>query len=302
MPLAPAVPDDRHIIDVLIEERAARLMARPALWRVLKPAIYPLLGYRHAIRVTDEVADMGGLDVFRYLADQIRMDVQIDGLAHVPRAGGAIVMPNHPSGIADGIAVFDALRKVREDLIFFANRDAIRAVPGLADVIIPVEWVDVKRTHERRKETVRSMIRAFREERLVVIFPSGRLAQPTLGGLKERPWQPTAMNLAVKYALPVIPMHVRAHNSWLYYVFYAIHHELRDITLFRELFNKTGQPYRITLGEPFHTATALPHFDDDLDALTEALRRFVAERMPAGERKFLEHAARSVSAGRPVNR
>ncbi|MGE0625368.1 MAG: 1-acyl-sn-glycerol-3-phosphate acyltransferase [Pseudomonadales bacterium] len=290
---APERADDRHIIDVLIEERAAALMARPALWRLLKPTIYPLLGYRHAIRVTDEVARMSGLDVFRYLSDQIRMDVQADGLTHVPRTGGAIVMPNHPSGIADGIAVFDALRSVREDLIFFANRDAIRAVPGLADLIIPVEWVDVKRTHERRKETVRSMIRAFREERLVVIFPSGRLAQPTLGGLKERPWQPTAMNLAVKYDLPVIPMHVQARNSWLYYVFYAIHHELRDMTLFRELFNKTGQPYRITLGEPFQAADALPHFEDDLDALTDALRRFVAERMPTGERRFLEHASRT---------
>lgn len=284
--------DDRHIIDVLIEERAARLMARPALWRVLKPTIYPLLGYRHAIRVTDEVAHMNGLDVFRYLSDQIRMDVQADGLAHVPRTGGAIIMPNHPSGIADGIAVFDALKTVREDLIFFANRDAIRAVPGLADVIIPVEWVDVKRTHERRRETVRSMVRAFREERLVVIFPSGRLAQPTLGGLKERPWQPTAMNLAVKYEMPVIPMHLRARNSWLYYLFYAIHHELRDMTLFRELFNKTGRPYRITLGEPFQAAAAMAHFADDLDALTDALRHFVAEQMPAGKRRFLEHAAR----------
>lgn len=296
MSVTPATdPVGKHIIDLLIEERASRLIARPALWRALKPTLYPLLGYQQAIRVTDQVAEMSGLDVFRYLSDQIRMDVQTDGISHVPRTGGAIIMPNHPAGIADGIAVFDALKTVREDLIFFANRDAIRAVPGLADLIIPVEWVDVKRTHERRKETVKSMIRAFREARLVVIFPSGRLAQPTLGGLKERPWQPTAMNLAVKYGLPVIPMHVKARNSWLYYLFYALHHELRDMTLFRELFNKTGHPYRITLGEPFHAGEALPHFDDDLEALTDALRRFVAERMPAGERRFLD---RSVPNGR----
>ena len=31
-------PDDRHIIDILIEERAVKLIARPTLWRLLKPA------------------------------------------------------------------------------------------------------------------------------------------------------------------------------------------------------------------------------------------------------------------------
>ncbi|HEY5647261.1 MAG TPA: 1-acyl-sn-glycerol-3-phosphate acyltransferase [Pseudomonadales bacterium] len=300
MSIAPEdLPNDQHIIDLLIEERAARLIARPLLWRLLKPTIYPLLDYGNAIRVVDEVADMQGLDIFRYLSDLIRMDVRVEGAANIPATGGAIIMPNHPAGIADGVAVFDALREVREDVIFFANRDAIRAAPGLADMIIPVEWVDAKRTRDRRRETVRAMVRAFREERLVVIFPSGRLAQPTLGGLKERPWQPTAMNLAVKYGLPIVPMHIKARNSWLYYLFYALHHELRDMTLFRELFNKSGHPYRITLGEPFSTEAALPHYADDLDALTAGLRQFVAERMPEGERRFIEHAARTSGSAGP---
>ncbi len=279
---------EKHIIDVLIEERAENLMARPLLWRVLKPAILPLLGYRQARAAVDHSANLGGLEIFHYVSELIGIDLHAEGIEHVPRSGGAIIMPNHPSGIADGIAVFDALKDIRQDLIFFANRDAIRAAPGLADILIPVEWVDEKRTHERRKETVKSMIRAFRDERLVVIFPSGRLAQPTIRGLTERPWQTAAMNLALKYGLPVIPMHVRSRNSWLYYLFYFLNQELRDMTLFRELFNKTGQPYRITVAEPFDPRRALARHDNDLDALTYGLRRFVAERMPAGERRFHE--------------
>ncbi|MGD8416159.1 MAG: 1-acyl-sn-glycerol-3-phosphate acyltransferase [Pseudomonadales bacterium] len=275
-----------HIIDALIEERATGLMTRPLLWRALKPTLLPLLGYHDAIAAVDRVADMSGLEIFRLLSDQIRMDVQAVGLEHVPERGGAIVMPNHPAGIADGIAVFDALKQVRDDLIFFANRDAIRAAPGLAEMIVPVEWMEEKRSHERRRETVKSMVRAFRDQRLVIIFPSGRLAQPTVRGLRERPWQAAAMNLAFKYGLPVIPMHIRARNSWLYYLFYLLHHELRDITLFRELFNKTGHPYRISIGEPFDPVPALALHGDDMDALTESLRTFVAERMPLGETRF----------------
>ncbi len=279
-------PADKHIVDVLIEERAANLIARPLLWRFLKPTILPFLGYHDAVSSVNEVAGMGGLEIFHYVSERLRMNVLTEGLEHVPEQGGAIIMPNHPAGIADGIAVFDALKAKRDDLIFFANRDAIRAAPGLADLIIPVEWVDEKRTHERRKETVKSMVRAFRDERLVVIFPSGRLAQPTLGGLIERPWQPTAMNLALKYDLPVIPMHVGGRNSWVYYLFYFLHEELRDMTLFRELFNKTEQTYRITLAEPFMARSALEQHAGDQEAMTQALRDFVADAMPAGKRRF----------------
>ncbi|MEJ2088715.1 MAG: 1-acyl-sn-glycerol-3-phosphate acyltransferase [Gammaproteobacteria bacterium] len=275
-----------HIVDILIEERAELLMARPMLWSLLKPTILPLLGYREAIETVDRVAEMSGLEIFHSVSNRIRMDVRFEGADRVPAVGPAIVMPNHPAGIADGIAVFDALKTVREDLVFFANRDAIRAAPGLADMIIPVEWVNEKRTHERRKETVKSMVRAFRDERLVVIFPSGRLAQPTLKGLKERPWQTTAMNVALKYDVPIFPMPIRGRNSWLYYLFYAIHHELRDMTLFRELFNKGGARYDIALAEPLMPRAALDAQGGDVDAMTERLRRFVAEEMPRGERSF----------------
>ena len=146
-------------------------------------------------------------------------------------------------------------------------------------MIVPVEWVNDRRTHERRKETVKAMVQAFKSDRLVVIFPSGRLAQPTLRGLVEREWQSTATNLAFKYQRPIIPMHIRGRNSALYYLFYYIHTELRDMTLFRELLNKQGQRYELTI-----TAPVQP--EGDVEALTRALRAFVAEQVPAGARRF----------------
>lgn len=264
-----------HIVDRLIEERAQRLRRVPALWPVLKPALYPLLGYRQAIRMADTIAPMAGLDVLHHLSDTLRLDVRVSGIEHLPASGLAVVTANHPSGIADGIAVFDAVRRVRDDVSFFANRDAIRVAPGLADVIVPVEWVASRRDHARGRETVRHLVQAFRSERLVVIFPSGRLARPSVRGLVEREWLPTAVSLAQKYRAPLVPMHIHGRNSWLYYLFYAIHHELRDMTIFRELLNKRGRSYRIRLGAPVAP-------DGDAREVTAALRRFVTRKMPAG--------------------
>ncbi|MEQ8486926.1 MAG: 1-acyl-sn-glycerol-3-phosphate acyltransferase [Pseudomonadales bacterium] len=268
-----------HIVDQLIEERAERLRRRPWLWRSLRPVLYPLLGYRAALTMADAIATLPGREAFDYLSDTLGLAVECSGLEQVPRRGLAVVTPNHPSGIADGIAVYDALRQVRDDVSFFANRDAIRVCPGMADLVVPVEWMETRRDRARNRETVRHMTRAFREERLIVIFPSGRLAQPTLRGLVERPWLPSALGLAIKYQAPVLPMHIEGRNSWLYYLFYAIHHELRDMTLFRELLNKRGRRYRIRIGEPFAPS-------GDPRALSDAVRHFVTSDLAAGRRQF----------------
>lgn len=268
-----------HIVDTLIEERARGLMQHPVLWSMVTRLLYPALGYRRAVRMADTVAEMGGLEIFEMLSEQLKLDIDCRGIEHIPATGSAVITPNHPTGIADGIAVFDVLRKVRSDVTFFANRDAIRFAPRLSEMIVPVEWVDDRRTHARSRETVSHLVRAFREDRLIVIFPSGRLARPTARGLVERGWTPTAVNLAQKYQCPIVPMHVRSRNSWLYYLLYAISTELRDMTLFRELLNKTGQPYRIRIAEAFDPM-------GDARLITIALREFVADEMPKGAERF----------------
>lgn len=280
-----------HIVDQLIEERATRLRQRPALWRSIRALVYPLLGYRRAIAMADHIRDLDGLAVFDYLSETLAMQVEGAGAEHIPASGPALITANHPAGIADGIAVYDLLKEVRRDLTFFANRDALRVAPGLADVVVPVEWRVEHRSHQRNRETVRHMLEAFRRQRLVVIFPSGRLAAPTLRGLVEREWLPTALNLAQKRRCPVLPLHVQGHNSALYYGFYYLHEELRDMTLFRELLNKRGQRYRLILGEPFDPV-------GDVRQLTAALHQHVVERMPRGHTRFDPAAAGVAGASR----
>ena len=56
--------------------------------------------------------------------------------------------------------------------------------------------------------------------------------------------------MARKFNLPVVPLHIRARNSALFYLFDRIHPTLRDITLFHEVLNKARQPYRLTILHP----------------------------------------------------
>ena len=50
--------------------------------------------------------------------------------------------------------LFGALAQIRPDLFFFANADAIRVLPQLADLIAPVEWRPEKRSHKQNRETM----------------------------------------------------------------------------------------------------------------------------------------------------
>ncbi|MGA0838879.1 MAG: 1-acyl-sn-glycerol-3-phosphate acyltransferase, partial [Pseudomonadales bacterium] len=277
--VAQSEPRSPHIIDQLIEERATGLMRHPRVWRAVQRWLYPRLGHADAVAIVDRLGGASGREVFDWLSQRLAMQVSATGLEHVPAAGRAVVVANHPSGIADGIAVWDTLRRVRQDVVFLANRDAVRALPRLAEIIIPVEWRPDRRDHGRNRETVRALAAAFREERLVVIFPSGRLARPTPRGLVERPWMSAGIAMALRYGCPIVPMHLRGRNSALFYLLWFLNTELKDMTLFRELLNKGGARYEMTIAQP-----VAPR--GEAEALTLALKDFVIQAMPRGARQF----------------
>lgn len=260
----------KHIVDILIEERASRLMASLTGRKLVRNFFYPILRYREAVRTIDTVSSMTALSAFNHLAESLQLRISLSGLKNIPSKGSVIVVANHPTGIADGIAIFQVLAQIRKDITFFANRDALRASPSLSEMLIPVEWVDAKRTVSRNKETLKAIMRAIRSKRLIVIFPSGRLAKPSLLGLKERRWSITPANLARKYNIPLIPVHIKARNSWVYYLLCFLNTELKDMCLFRELVNKKNQPYRLTIGPPFE-------MQDTTQEATTSLRRYVLD-------------------------
>lgn len=271
---------NKHIVDVLIEERAHNLMRSP-LWPIYRRALYPILLYGKAVKMVDAIAGLSARGVFDYISAILHIELEVEGLEHVPEKGRALIASTHPTGIPDGVAMFDALKDRRPDMTFFANRDAIRAAPGLEEMIIPVEWVPEKRTHLRSRETLTAAIRAFQDERCVVLYPSGRLASMNENKkLIEQEWLPSVAIFARKYECPLVPAHIEMRNSWLYYWFWKINTELRDITLFHELLNKKGKPYKITFGP----AIAPDELKGDPNAVADALRR---------------HAMRGVVADRP---
>ena len=238
-----------HIVDLLIAERAPRLAATP-VWPLIRPLLYSVLDYGKARRMADAIQPMPGRAALDYVSKLLSVRVSASGLERIPGTGRLIVVCNHPTGIADGVAVYDALKALRPDLCFYANSDAHRVSPRFSDVLIPVEWVEAKRTRERTRETLLLTRQALEAERCLVIFPSGRLARRQADGrLADPPWAPSAVSLARKYETSIVPLHVAGPTSQLFHFFNRFSSELRDMTLFHELLNKQGRAFRLTIGK-----------------------------------------------------
>ena len=219
-----SLEDEAHIVDQLIAERSTTL-SRHVLWPVLRPFILRFLHYRQAIEMADDVAGMAGWDAMSYLSALLSLDVTVRGIENLPAAAGFILAPSHPTGIADGIAVF-------------------------RDLLIPVEWRQGEKSHAKSRDTLEMTARSFASNKAIVLFPSGRIAHWNECVLTERPWQTSLVALARRYRYPVIPARITARNSGLFYFLSKYSTELRDMTVFHELLNKKGRSFSITIGKP----------------------------------------------------
>lgn len=279
-----AETSDTHIVDTLINERCPSFVKHWS-WPLVRPVIRQALGYRKALKWADDIAALpSGQACFDYLDRALELHVSVRGASQIPVSGRAVVIANHPTGLADGPAVLSALRAVRHDVEVMANADACRINQAFADIILPVEWVKDKRTPAKTRETLRRTAATLSAEKLMLIFPSGALAQKVDGRLVDRPWHSTAVSLARKNKAPVTPLHVKSRNSWLYYALCDINKELRDITLFKELMNKQGTTFELTFGPQI----PWQHMSGDPDAVTDQLRTYVENSLPDDpERPFV---------------
>ena len=270
----------RDRIDPLIQERAAWLFGNNPAARLARRVLDRALGYDATIALGTELRDQPTEKIMARVAGIIARDVEVSGLERIPAEGPALIVANHPTGIADGVILWHVLSQRRPDAFFYANSDILRVLPQMESMIAPVEWRVDKRTHGKTRETMAYTRKAIEAGRLGVIFPSGRLAKRRWLRLHEREWMPSAAMIARKFDLDVIPVNIRARNSALFYLFDLIHPSLRDITLFHETLNKGRQPYRLTVGRPIPARSLSANSQEAIEELKARTLRLGGPNAP----------------------
>ena len=257
--------------DPLIAERAPWLFSSAPYAKPARRTLMSLLGYRRTIELGTLYRDWPTDRIMSDISQKLAQDIRVFGLHHIPRQGPALIVANHPTGIADGIMLYHAIAPIRPDLFIYANSDILRILPQFQSLIAPVEWRVEKRTLAKTRETMEFTRSAIDQGRLGVIFPAGRLAKRRGLRLYERDWMASAAMIARKLDLPVITLNLRARNSCLFYLFALLHANLRDITLFYETLNKDRQPYRLKIGEPISPSALPAKSEEAIEVLKKAV-------------------------------
>lgn len=270
-----------HRLDPLIAERAPWLYSDRPGTRVVRRGLHKMLGHDTTLRIAKTLRDAPAHQIMQVMGERLAQHVSVSGLGHIPAHGPALIVANHPTGIADGIILHHLIASSRPDAYFFANRDILRVFPQMDTMIAPVEWRKELRSHAKTRATMSYVRKATDAGRLGVIFPSGRLAKRRGLRLFERPWMASAAMLARKFDLPVIPVNIQARNSVLFYLFDRIHPTLRDITLFHETLNKDRQPFRVTVGEPISATAMPPNSEQGIEMLRKATLSLGGKDAPA---------------------
>jgi putative hemolysin len=210
------------------------------------------------------------LDAWLAAANQwlgLDVDLPAGDRERIPASGGIIVAADHPTGAMEGLLLLTVLRERRRDVLVLANR-RLACIPALASSIL---LVDVFRRDNT--SAARRALRHLASGGLLLVFPAGAVAT---GGLlrthaSEARWQASFAALQRRAGVPVLPIHVRAHNPrWLDVLGRTSAH-LRTALLPRALLAQRRAAVAVRIGHPI-LAEQLERFGRDDIARSDYLR------------------------------
>ncbi len=181
---------------------------------------------------------------------------------NIPSEGRLIIVANHPIGTLDGLALVKLIRSVRPDVRIVANQ-VLTYMEPLQSVFLPVDILSGKTSH---KQVYKTMLSALENEEAVILFPAGEVSRITPKGVLDGKWKSGFIKLAKKANCPVLPVHIKANNSGLFYVASMLYKPMGTMMLVQEMFNKKNQELKFIVGLPipFKVIADLPVDNKDL--------------------------------------
>lgn len=210
-------------------------------------------------------------------------DVDVVGLEHLPRRGGAVLICNHRS-LFDAVALATALDRSGRDVMVLAKAELFRA-KLVGSVLRRAGVIPVQRGTDKAADALTAAVASLRGGELVAVFPEGTI--PKDGVLL--PFKTGAARMALQAGVPVVPVvligtdHVISGNSQ---------------RIKRTLWRRTADhaEIEVVIGAPIH----LPPGDDPdaVDRATDSLRDAVGALLAQHDRpRPVSHRKRDLALG-----
>lgn len=222
-------------------------------------------------RFIDEHQQLSALEfidaVFEYL--DFSYSISAKDKANIPAEGRAVVIANHPLGTLDGLALLRLISEVRRDVLILAN-DLLTQIEPLGPLLIPYNNM----AGGIALKACREVNRALQSEKVVVVFPAGEVSRAGPSGVKDGKWRPGFLQFARRNQAPVLPVHIEAKNSLLFYGASLLYKTLGTCLLPREMFQQRSRTIAFRVGQPIgHDALSTDKLRDK--TLVKRVKRHV---------------------------
>ena len=180
----------------------------------------------------------------------LQINSVVKGIENIPTSGRIIIAMNHPLGGMDAVAFIDALKNRRRDLKFIVN-DLLMHLTNLRSF-----FVGVNKHGKNEKSTRNQVIELFQSENAICLFPAGLVSRKKNGIVEDLEWKKTFMTYALKYDIPIIPVHIDGQLSPFFYRLSNVRSKLKIkaniemLYLADELFKQKNKTITFTIGNP----------------------------------------------------
>ncbi|MCA2024976.1 lysophospholipid acyltransferase family protein [Enterobacter sp. K16B] len=198
-----------------------------------------------------------GLDMVEQVLEHLDIVCTISArdLEQIPEHGPLVIIANHPTGTLDGLALLYAVSRVRRDVKVVTNRMLTHLEP-LSSLFIPVDNMGGRTA----KTSLVQMEQHLQNAGVLIFFPAGEVSRPTRKGIRDKKWHPGFIKLAGKLRVPLLPVHIQAHNSLLFYASTLLSPTLSMLLLMQQMFRRRHSQLPIKIGQQiawhhWHSAT-----------------------------------------------
>lgn len=200
-------------VEQTLNERLPWLAQHPGIMRPVAGMLGRLADEDGFNRVLTAVGDVEGFDFVERALDVLGASYYVNPREreNIPVEGGVLIVANHPLGMVDALALLQLVGSVRSDVRLLAN-DWLASIPQLNRVLLHVD-VFGKGAASR----MRAIYRALDNGEALIVFPAGEVSRVRADGVRDGRWSDGFARLALRSKTPVLPIHVAARNSAMFY-------------------------------------------------------------------------------------
>lgn len=193
-------------------------------------------------RLIKENVDVYGVDMINQIFKKIDFSYSVadSDIDKIPREGRLIAVSNHPLGAMDGLALLKIFRQVRPDAKFVVN-DVLMNLENMQELYLPFNLYSPR----TQKQYVKNINEHVAKGGAVLFFPAGEVSRTKWGRVIDGTWKRGAIQLATKFASPILPVHIHGKNSPLFYIVSFLHKQFSTFMIPREVFRKNKITVRI---------------------------------------------------------